>query len=721
MKIHAKLILLFVAVAVLITAINGLVFIIQGENSLARRTEAQLESVAVLKENQLEAFIEDTARRLQGVAGEKPFVDNFLKSIEGKVGERLAEIHYKNCRELLKERLASEEGFNELFILDTEGRVYLSTDKTNEGQNKSAMPYFAEGRKGAFAQSFYYSLRLKQLTTVISSPIEDYAGKTVGVLAARINLDKISGIMLERSGLGETGETYLVNKFNYMVTESRFEAGLALKQTIYSSAVKDCLKGNSGRRVYSSYRDTPVIGVYRWLPETEACLVAEIGQEEALKPVKELRNVMAVVNIGVLILTIIVGLFLSRTITDPISRLVKGTEEVRGGNLRYKINIESKDEIGWLGRSFNEMAESLDKTTVSKAYVDSIIESMSDSLVVFTPELKISRVNRAVCELLGYKEEELINQPVEKIFSVGNLDFPKETIEQRIKDGSLINLEICYRTKSGNDIPVLCSVSLMKNKEGSTNCIICTAWDITEIKEAEKKLREAMEIKSKFTSMVSHELRTPLAAIKTGITLVLDGMAGEISNDQEEFLSIVKRNVDRLGRLINDVLDFQKLESGRMEFKIESNDISAVVKETHETMHSLAKEKGLKLILKTKDDLPKVKFDRDRILQVLGNLVNNAIKFTEKGKIIISARKDKDFIQVEVGDTGPGIKAEDLHRVFRSFEQLGRTKGRKIRGTGLGLAICKEIIEKHGGQIWVESEFGQGSTFYFTLPLKGQA
>ncbi len=718
MKIHTKLILLVVAIAVLITVVNGLAFIIQGENFLAQRTKTQLESVAVLKEDQLEVFIEDAAWRLEGIAREKLFVDNFLKSIRGKRDEKAQRIYYKECWGLLKERLASEHDFNELFILDTEGKVYLSTDETNKGQNKSSMPYFAEGKKDIFVQNFYYSLRLKQLTTVVAFPIKDYSGKTVGVLAARINLDEISDVMLERSGLGETGETYLVNKFNYMVTESRFEGGLALKGTVYNDAVKDCLKGNSGHKTYDNYRGISTIGVYRWLPETEVCLVAEIGKDEALTPVKRLRNIMVVVNIAVLVLAIIVGFFLSRTITNPVSRLVKGTEEIRKGNLGYKINIKSKDEIGWLGRSFNEMAESLEKTTVSKAYVDSIIEGMSDSLVVLTPELRINRANRSVSELLGYEEEELISQPVEKILSVKSLNLSKEMVTQRIKEGSLINQEISYRSKSGKEIPVLCSVVLMKDEEGRTSCIICTAWDITKRKLAEEKVKEAAEMKAKLASVVSHELRTPLAAIKTGINLVAGGLSGKIDAEQSEFIGIVKKNVDRLGRLINDVLDFHKLESGKMELRLEKNDINLLVREIYKGMCSLAEQKKLQFSLQLDKHLPKVNFDKDRINQVLANLVNNAIKFTDRGQITITTKKKGNHLWVTVQDTGIGLSSQDIPKIFQSFEQSQAPRGRKIEGTGLGLAICKEIIEQHQGKIWVDSELNKGSIFSFTLPLK---
>jgi signal transduction histidine kinase len=240
--------------------------------------------------------------------------------------------------------------------------------------------------------------------------------------------------------------------------------------------------------------------------------------------------------------------------------------------------------------------------------------------------------------------------------------------------------------------------------------------DISEIVKIQEKLKEAMEVKSNFTSMVSHELRTPLAAIKTGVKLVLDGLAGEVNSEQRDFLSIVKNNVDRLDRLINNVLDLQKLEAGKIQFNITPNDINEVAREIYLTMLPVAKEKGLEFKLQLDAAPVSVQFDRDSITQVLTNLFNNAFKFTENGGVTITVSHDDNFIQVVVSDTGLGIKKEDIPKLFHAFEQLDRKRGRKIEGSGLGLAICKEIIEKHRGMIWVESELGKGSIFYFTLP-----
>ena len=238
-----------------------------------------------------------------------------------------------------------------------------------------------------------------------------------------------------------------------------------------------------------------------------------------------------------------------------------------------------------------------------------------------------------------------------------------------------------------------------------------------ERNKAEKKVKEAVETKSEFLSTVSHELRTPLTAMKESVSIVLDGMAGEISQEQKDCLDIAKRNIDRLARLINDVLDFQKLEYGKMKFNMESNNINEVAQQVYETMATSAKEKEIDFMLELDDNLPKVNLDVDRVTQVLTNLVSNAFKFTDKGNVTIKTSSVDNTVKIQVCDTGSGIKEEDMSKLFRKFEQLALGGERKTGGTGLGLAICKEIIEHHGGKIWAESTPEKGSIFQFVLPI----
>jgi len=240
-----------------------------------------------------------------------------------------------------------------------------------------------------------------------------------------------------------------------------------------------------------------------------------------------------------------------------------------------------------------------------------------------------------------------------------------------------------------------------------------------ELEKKNVKLRELDSMKSDFISNVSHELRTPLAITKEGISLVLDGVTGEINPKQDKMLSTAKQNIDRLARIINNLLDISKIEAGGMELAREMVDMVNLVKQIAFSFQVLALEKQLEIRVDIPENAIDVFVDKDKIIQVFTNLVGNAMKFTRKGYIKISVRDRKDEVECSVEDTGAGMKKEDLAQVFDKFHQVGRTAGSGEKGTGLGLTIAKQIVELHGGRIHAASRFGEGSEFTFTLPKDG--
>ncbi|MCF7873340.1 MAG: PAS domain-containing protein [Candidatus Omnitrophica bacterium] len=324
-------------------------------------------------------------------------------------------------------------------------------------------------------------------------------------------------------------------------------------------------------------------------------------------------------------------------------------------------------------------------------------------------------------KISGYPASDFIKNKVrtyESIIYKEDKDLVNKKIQEAIEKGKSYNIE--YRIVNKNDKVVWVGEKGkgVFNKEEKLIWLDGVIFDITLQKKAEDKLEKAIKMKSDFLSTVSHELRTPLAAIKEGINIVYDQSAGKINKEQKEFLTISKRNVDRLARLINDVLDIQKLESGKAEFNFKKENINDIIKEVFETMQPHAAKKQLQLKLNLDSNISKIKVDRDKIIQVITNLMSNAIKFTEQGKVVIKSLLEQNAIKVIVSDTGPGIKKEDLSKLFKTFQQLQTGKGRKTGGTGLGLAICKDIINKHRGKIWAESELDKGSKFIFLLPIK---
>lgn len=258
-----------------------------------------------------------------------------------------------------------------------------------------------------------------------------------------------------------------------------------------------------------------------------------------------------------------------------------------------------------------------------------------------------------------------------------------------------------------------------------------------EIKDTNTKLEKLERLKSEFTSIVSHELRTPLTAIKNSLDIMLSGKAGLISETMDKFMNLAKRNVTRLSGIINDLLDLTKVEAGMMDFRFEKSNINAPVEFVKNTFENLAKEKNIKFSLQLDADIAQTYIDAQRIEQVVTNLVSNAVKFTnESGTITVKTENisvdevDKskifdvqdavfyeNYIKVSVADSGIGIAASDLIKVFDKFQQIENSLNRKNGGTGLGLPIAKQLIESHRGFIWVESETNIGTTFSFIIPV----
>jgi PAS domain S-box-containing protein len=348
-----------------------------------------------------------------------------------------------------------------------------------------------------------------------------------------------------------------------------------------------------------------------------------------------------------------------------------------------------------------------------------IFENSAVAITMADENERLISWNKFTEKLLGMTKGDLHLKPIQSLYPEG--EWEKIRTHDVRQKGIQHHLETQMVKKDGEIIDVDVSLSVLKDPEGRVTGSIGVIRDITERKEADRKIKEAMDLKSQFISTVSHELRTPLTIIKEDISLIMDGAAGRVKSKQREILEVAQRNIDRLARLINDVLDFQKLQSGRAKFNMQDNSINNIVESVYNTMASTVKKKGVEFRLALDNALPKVTYDSDKMIQVLTNLVSNAMKYTGKGSITIATRRIENAIRVSVSDTGCGIKQEDIPKLFQQFQQLGSSGSRKTGGTGLGLAISKDIVEKHGGRVWVESEFGKGSTFHFLLPIKSAA
>ncbi len=378
-----------------------------------------------------------------------------------------------------------------------------------------------------------------------------------------------------------------------------------------------------------------------------------------------------------------------------------------------------------------QMEETIDQ---KQKNLEAIFDAVPIGMLLVDENMIIKRVNDTIRQLFGREYSEIINQRVGNALCCINSTYSKEgcrhspacaecPLQKAVKsvldsEQAVHAIEIHPTLKvDGKEITPWLSINAEPAMIDGCKHVVLAIDDITDRKNAEEKLKETMEIKSQFISMVSHELRTPLECIKEGIAIILDGVVGEINDGQRNFLDIAKRNVDRLAVLINDVLDFQKLEAGKLRLNMQENDISEVVEEVHKTMVSSAKERGVDFSLKLEDNLPKARFDRDEIIQVLTNLVSNAIKFTpEQGNVSVCVQHQGEELVIRVSDTGIGIPRQALPKIFDRFYRV-QQPGKQIHGTGLGLAIVKKIVMMQAGRIEVESEVDRGTIFTVFLPL----
>lgn len=359
-----------------------------------------------------------------------------------------------------------------------------------------------------------------------------------------------------------------------------------------------------------------------------------------------------------------------------------------------------------------------------------LLEYAPDATVIVDGDGIIRLVNAQTERLFGYYREEMLGKPVESLIPprfrsrhvTERMDY---SADPRVRPMG-VGLDLFGLRKGGIEFPVEISLAPVVTREGTF--IAAAIRDVTERKAFEQRLQElnaqleaANQTKDQFLASMSHELRTPLNAILGFTGTLLMKLPGPLTDEQERQLQIVQWSGRHLLSLINDILDLAKVQSGKRELTLERVPVREVVRDVAASLASFAKEKGLDFSNSVAEDAEFVTTDRRSLRQILLNLTDNAIKYTEKGSVRIDActtnEDGRGVFVVRVVDTGTGIKVEDLERLFEAFEQLDTSNTRRVAGTGLGLYLSRSLARLLGGELSVTSEYGAGSTFALTLPL----
>jgi two-component system phosphate regulon sensor histidine kinase PhoR len=405
------------------------------------------------------------------------------------------------------------------------------------------------------------------------------------------------------------------------------------------------------------------------------------------------------------LLVILAAAIIARRAAQPIKQLTQAARRIAAGELEQKIPVLTSDESGQLAKAFNDMSASLKDLVAEisdeKSKLVSILSNIADGVIMTDNEGRLLLANRAAERMFGFEERKVIGEHL--IETVRDYEIDR-TLKSCLETAKEHTAQLDFGP--GKRFLRVIAVPLMT--DGLTGSLLLFQ-DLTELRSLQTMRRELV-------GNISHELRTPLAGIKAIVETLQDGAVGD-KKVAKDFLAKIDSEIDRMMQMVMELTELSRIESGRSDLKPEMVNLNSLVEEVIGRFKPQAERKSVALSSELFVDLPLVWADRDRIYQVIANLVHNAIKFTSaNGRVIISTESSEGSVLVKVSDTGIGISKEDLPRIFERFYKAD--KARAGEGAGLGLAIAKHVVQAHGGNIWVESEEGKGSTFFFDLPFQ---
>lgn len=433
----------------------------------------------------------------------------------------------------------------------------------------------------------------------------------------------------------------------------------------------------------------------------------ESNIEKVFEQMGDINRIFAAGTAMSLIITIILGILIARTITRPISDMRKQAQAMARGNFSRKVRVYGTDEIGQLAIAFNHLTNRLQEaqstTEAERRKLATVLSNMTDGVIATDRKGKVILINEPALNLLHVTSEAMMNRPITSVLGLDSTHTFEDLIH--MKDSLSLNF-------STQEAPYIlrANFSVIQKETGFVNGLITVLHDITEQEKIDMERRE-------FVSNVSHELRTPLTTMRSYLEALADG-AWRDENIAPTFLHVTQTETERMIRLVNDLLELSRMDSQDYELKKEVVEFNMFLHRIIDRFE-MSKSQNVTFTRLLPQTSYFVEVDTDKLTQVIDNIISNALKYSpDGGNIRFGCTQNGHTLTVMISDDGMGIPKENLTRIFERFYRVDRARARSMGGTGLGLAIAKDMIAAHGGKIWAESEEGRGTTIFFTLPCE---
>ncbi|MHC9537509.1 cell wall metabolism sensor histidine kinase WalK [Dellaglioa sp. BT-FLS60] len=501
--------------------------------------------------------------------------------------------------------------------------------------------------------------------------------------------------------------------FNNQAVVGQKTTDATIKQVLYTPKTfeKNIYDGSNDKRYYVSI--VPLVSTVGNTTTTVGVTYVKANLESLYSNINDITVIFVSASVFAAILVLLITIVISRAITRPIEEMKKQTIRISRGDYSGKVHVYSNDELGQLADAVNNLSvrveEAQESSEAERRRLDSVLSHMTDGVIATDRRGNVIIMNEAATNLLSRDEDKSIGQSILDVLDLRKQYTLRDLLENQ--DEIMIDLSDVEHEQILNAY-----FSLIQRESGFISGLVCVLHDVTEQQKIERE-RES------FVSNVSHELRTPLTSMKSYIEALNDG-AWKDPEVAPGFLKVTQDETERMMRMINDLLNLSRMDSGTSKLELELvnlNELFSYVLDRFDMM--ISTDDGSKKRYSIKRDFTKrdlwVELDTDKIVQVIDNIMNNAIKYSpDGGEITCRLLETHKHVILSISDEGLGVPKKDLAHIFDRFFRVDKARSRAQGGTGLGLAISKEVVEMHKGKIWLDSSEGKGSTFYISLPYE---